>query len=93
MSAHRDASRVEADIGCSSLPIDASSSNNREAGYSLSSVPSAPNPLATPTQPMSKPQVAYPAPAPAPKVEPAKPKKPRPVYYNIVGEPVSSDDD
>ena len=56
----------------------------------LSSVPSAPNPLATPTQPASKPQVAI---APAPKVEPAKPKKPRQVYYNIVGEPVSSDDD
>jgi large-conductance mechanosensitive channel len=56
----------------------------------LSSVPSAPNSLATPTQPASKPQVAI---APAPKVEPAKPKKPRQVYYNIVGEPVSSDDD
>jgi hypothetical protein len=56
----------------------------------LSSVPSAPNPLATPTQPASNPQVAI---APAPKVEPAKPKKPRQVYYNIVGEPVSSDDD
>ena len=56
----------------------------------LSSVPSAPNPLATPTQPASKPQVAI---APAPEVEPAKSKKPRQVYYNIVGEPVSSDDD
>jgi len=55
-----------------------------------SSVPSAPNSLATPTQPASKPQVAL---APAPRVEPAKPKKPRQVYYNIVGEPVSSDDD
>ena len=27
------------------------------------------------------------------KAEPAKPKKPKNVYYNIVGEPVSSDDD
>jgi hypothetical protein len=30
---------------------------------------------------------------PAPKVEPAKPKKPKNVYYNIVGEPMPSDDD
>jgi large-conductance mechanosensitive channel len=59
-----------------------------------SSVPSAPNSLAESPQAMSKPQVAVtPAPARAPKVEPAKPKKPKAVYYNIVGEPVSSDDD
>ncbi len=31
--------------------------------------------------------------APAAKVEPAKPKKPKEVYYNIVGEPMPSDDD
>jgi len=30
---------------------------------------------------------------PAPKAEPAKPKKPKNVYYNIVGEPMPSDDD
>jgi hypothetical protein len=30
---------------------------------------------------------------PAPKVEPAKAKKPKNVYYNIVGEPMPSDDD
>lgn len=30
---------------------------------------------------------------PAPKAEPAKPTKPKEVYYNIVGEPMPSDDD
>jgi hypothetical protein len=29
----------------------------------------------------------------APKAEPCKLKKPKEVYYNIVGEPVSSDED
>ena len=45
----------------------------------------------------AKPAALKPVP-PAPKAEPAKPepvkpKKPKNVYYNIVGEPVSSDDD
>lgn len=30
---------------------------------------------------------------PAPKTEPSKPKKPKEVYYNIVGEPMPSDED
>jgi hypothetical protein len=30
---------------------------------------------------------------PGPKAEPVKPKKPKNVYYNIVGEPMPSDDD
>ena len=33
------------------------------------------------------------APKPAPKPAPAKPKKPKEVYYNIVGEPMPSDED
>ena len=44
-------------------------------------VPAAANPVP------AKPQ------APAAKVEPAKPRKPKEVYYNIVGEPMPSDDD
>jgi len=39
-----------------------------------------------------KPVASKPAPPP-PKAEPAKPKKPKNVYYNIVGEPMPSDDD
>jgi hypothetical protein len=38
-------------------------------------------------------KVSTPPPAPPPKPEPAKPKKEKPVYYNIVGEPVSDDED
>jgi hypothetical protein len=41
---------------------------------------------------VATPVAAKPAPPP-PKVEPAKPKKPKNVYYNIVGEPMPSDDD
>jgi hypothetical protein len=37
--------------------------------------------------------VAAKPPAPPPKTEPAKPKKPKEVYYNIVGEPMPSDED
>jgi hypothetical protein len=45
--------------------------------------------------PAPAPPVATPiaAKAPAPKADPAKPKKPKEVYYNIVGEPMPSDDD
>jgi hypothetical protein len=43
--------------------------------------PAVPNPVASKPVP------------PAPKAEPAKPKKPKNVYYNIVGEPMPSDDD
>jgi hypothetical protein len=42
--------------------------------------PAIPNPVAS-------------KPMPAPKAEPAKPKKPKNVYYNIVGEPMPSDED
>ena len=44
---------------------------------------------ATPSVPVS---AAKPQPPP-PKAEPAKPKKTKEVYYNIVGEPMPSDDD
>ena len=47
-------------------------------------------------KPSLAPAVASPAPTkppPAPKAEPATPKKPKSVYYNIVGEPMPSDDD
>lgn len=61
--------------------------------------------LAPPAPPVTEPTVARPLPTapvakPAatkpsltPKTEPPKPKKPKEVYYNIVGEPMPSDDD
>jgi large-conductance mechanosensitive channel len=61
--------------------------------------PLAPAPVARPviaaTPPALAPanaEAAKPLP-PKPKAEPAKPKKPRQVYYNIVGEPMPSDED
>ncbi len=55
-------------------------------------VPSAIKPVAVPVPapPVATPVAAKP---PTPKAEPAKPKKPKEVYYNIVGEPMPSDDD
>jgi len=47
---------------------------------------------APPSPAIAKPSEARPA-MPPPRAEPAKPQKPKEVYYNIVGEPVSSDDD
>jgi hypothetical protein len=61
-------------------------------------VPPAPQPaVVAPVAPATvpaapKPVAAKPAP-PAPKAEPAKPQKPKNVYYNIVGEPMPSDED
>jgi hypothetical protein len=52
--------------------------------------PTPPPPIPSPVE--AKPVAAKPVPPP-PKVEPAKPKKPKNVYYNIVGEPMPSDDD
>jgi hypothetical protein len=60
--------------------------------------PLAPAPEARPaaiapaTPDVPKPVASKPVPV-APKAEPAKPKKPKNVYYNIVGEPMPSDDD
>ncbi|HEV3208354.1 MAG TPA: hypothetical protein VGZ28_15495 [Terriglobales bacterium] len=48
--------------------------------------------VATPASPVANPVAAKPLPPP-PKAEPAKPKKPREVYYNIVGDPMPSDED
>lgn len=45
-----------------------------------------------PTPPVANP-VAAQLQVPAAKVEPARPKKPKEVYYNIVGEPMPSDDE
>ena len=47
------------------------------------------------TPPLSPPVVAQPVRpvTPSPKAVPAKAKKPKEVYYNIVGEPMPSDDD
>lgn len=45
---------------------------------------------ATPSVPVS---AAKPQPPPPPKAQPAKPTKTKEVYYNIVGEPVPSDDE
>jgi hypothetical protein len=65
--------------------------------------PPAPVIPAPPAPPVANPVVAakpVPRPAPPPKpappvakAEPPKPKKPKEVYYNIVGEPMPSDDD
>ena len=43
-------------------------------------------------KPVPPPAPPKPAPSVA-KAEPPKPKKPKEVYYNIVGEPMPSDDD
>jgi len=51
--------------------------------------PTAVRPL--PTAPVARPTATKPS--LAPKAEPPKPKKPKEVYYNIVGEPMPSDDD
>lgn len=48
--------------------------------------------VAPPAPAVAKPVAAKPQP-PAPRTEPAKPKKPKEVYYNIVGEPMPSDED
>ena len=58
----------------------------------------APGPVARPVAvAASAPPFVYSVPAkplpPAPKAEPPKLKKPKEVYYNIVGEPVPSDED
>jgi hypothetical protein len=50
-----------------------------------------PSPVAPAAPPVAA-SVAKP-PTPPPKTEPAKPKKPKEVYYNIVGEPMPSDED
>jgi hypothetical protein len=39
------------------------------------------------------PEPAQPSPQPKPAAKPAKPKKPQEVYYNIVGEPISPEDE
>jgi hypothetical protein len=51
-----------------------------------------PAPVPPPVLPAAATPPAKPA-APAPKTVAAKPKKPKEVYYNIVGEPMPSDDD
>jgi len=48
---------------------------------------------ATPPSPASTNAAAQEPLPPKPKAEPAKPKKPKQVYYNIVGEPMPSDED
>jgi hypothetical protein len=48
--------------------------------------------VAPPAPAVVKPAAAKPQP-PALRTEPAKPKKPKEVYYNIVGEPMPSDED
>ncbi len=48
--------------------------------------------VAPPAPAVASPVAAKPLP-PAPKPDPAKPKKPKEVYYNIVGEPMPSDDE
>ena len=70
----------------------------------VSVVPAGPGPIVSPTPPARPLAVAPPAPPiansvaakplpAAPKAEPPKLKKPKEVYYNIVGEPMPSDED
>lgn len=64
----------------------------------VSVAPVAPSPearpaLIAPAAPNVPNSVASKPVPPAPKAEPAKPKKSKNVYYNIVGEPMPSDDD
>ena len=70
----------------------------------VSVVPAGPGPVVSPTPPARPLAVAPPAPPiansvaakplpAAPKAEPPKLKKPKEVYYNIVGEPMPSDED
>ena len=75
--------------------VFASASNSFVMTGSAAAKP-APAPIpAAPATPVVPPPVkaSTPTPAPPPKVEPAKPKKEKPVYYNIVGEPVADDED
>ena len=70
-----------------------------QAAPDVPTAPMVPEPAASPAAAVvpqapvvSNPVTAKPLPIP-PKPEPAKPKKPKNVYYNIVGEPMPSDDD
>src|SRR5262245_22522279 len=54
-------------------------------------VRSEPSPAETPSVP--KPAASVPAPSVKKPEPPAKPKKPKQVYYNIVGEPIADDDE
>jgi hypothetical protein len=60
----------------------------------LAQSPSAPAPSSgqfwSPPEPPSRPKVAA---APPPTAKPAKPKPPKEVYYNIVGEPINPTED
>jgi large-conductance mechanosensitive channel len=58
----------------------------------VTQAPIAPPQVARPVVPTPAP-VPSAAPKPAPKPTPAKPKKPKEIYYNIVGEPMPSDED
>ena len=49
--------------------------------------------VAPPAPPVVNSVATKPLPPPAPRAEPAKPQKPKEVYYNIVGEPMPSDED
>lgn len=71
-----------------SLPVP----QPREPAPPVASAAEAKPAAVAPAPAAPKPAALKPVP-PAPKPEPAKPKKPKNVYYNIVGEPVSSDDD
>lgn len=64
-------------------------------GFTVGSA-SKPAPAAIPTVQSPSPlpaKTSAPLVPPAPKAEPVKPKKEKPVYYNIVGEPVPDDED
>lgn len=52
-----------------------------------------PAPVARVAATAPTPATAKPAPTPPPKPQPAKPKQPKEVYYNIVGEPLPPDED
>ena len=83
------------------VPVSAAVSAAPPVAPPLLSQPVAIAPPAAPVteaaaKPSLAPAVVSPVPSKPPsaaKAEPAKPKKPKNVYYNIVGEPMPSDDD
>lgn len=98
--------RKTASAGSLSLQAPAPVPSLAVAAPRTQAAPAAPVPVAAPP---AKPVQAAPAPAPAappvaatagakpvappPPAKPEKPKPPKEVYYNIVGEPISMDDD
>jgi hypothetical protein len=59
----------------------------------VTSVPPQPGQFSSPPEPSPQPKPAAPPLPATPKAKPAKPKAPKEVYYNIVGEPINPTED